>query len=234
MGFFTRIINLFKGFLSLFIEGMEKDNPEIVYETAINERVEQYQKLMKAVSGIVYLRNKLQKDLEEKSSALKDVMSQIPVAVQNGEDEIATTLIEQKNTLNAEIEGLKADLTKTSQEADEAKKGLITFQSEIEKLKAEKESMLAKRETAKARIKIQEQLSSLSTDADIKALDAVRTDIHKIVAEADVSKEVSGSSLESKLKDIKVQAGSSRAKAELEEMKKQMAQKNIDTQKSLG
>jgi len=235
MGFFARIGNLIKGFFSLFISDIEKENPDIVYESAISQRVEQYKKLTKAVSGIVYLRNKLQKDLEEKTAQVKEITAQIPVAVQSGEDEVATTLIEQKNTLNAEIEGLQSELQKTSQDAEDAKKNLITFQGEIEKLKREKESMIAKKETAEARIKIQEQLDGLSTDADIKALDGVRDHINKLQAEADVTKEVAGGGLSQKLKDIKAQTTSSRAKAELEEMKRQMqAQRQAGTEKSLG
>ena len=36
MGLWSRVTNLWKGFLSLFIEGIEVENPEIVYEAAIN------------------------------------------------------------------------------------------------------------------------------------------------------------------------------------------------------
>ena len=37
MGFFQRISNLWRGFLSLWISNIEQENPEAVYEAAINE-----------------------------------------------------------------------------------------------------------------------------------------------------------------------------------------------------
>ena len=223
MAFFSRLANLWKGFLSLFIEGIEVANPEIVYESAINARVQQYQKLMKAVSGIVYLRNKLQKELETKSKELKQIQTQIPVAVQQGEEEAALVLIERKNVLTAEIDQLQADLHQTVKEADEAKANLVTFQGEIEKLKREKESMLARRENALGKQKIHEALSGISVDADIKALDAVRESIHKMEAQVDVAKEVAGGGLDSKLKKIQAATVTSTAKAELDEIRRQMA-----------
>ena len=60
MSFFDRLTNLWKGFLSLWISDYENKNPEAVYESAIEGRKKKYLELKKAVSGIVYLRNKLQ------------------------------------------------------------------------------------------------------------------------------------------------------------------------------
>lgn len=235
MSFFSRLSNLWKGFLSLFVEGLEKNNPELVYEAAINKRVEQHQKLLKAVSGIVYLRNKLQKELEEKSQKLKEIQQQLPIAIQEGDDEVSLLLIEQKNALTADIERIQAELESVSNQAEEAKSNLIAFQAEIEKLKAEKEKMLAKRENALVQKKIQEQLSSLSVDADLKALNSVREDIQKLEAEVQVNKEIASQNLDVKLKNIKQKATNLAAKSELEELKRQMALKKegINIEKKL-
>jgi phage shock protein A len=223
MGFFDRIANIWKGFLSLWVSDMESRNPEAVYESAINERVKKHLELKKAVSGIVYLRNKLSAELEEKEREMRDVMNQLPVALEDGEDEVALILIQKKDELTKQIEDLNAELGKISGQAEEAKAGLIQFQGEIEKLKREKEQMLAKKSNAEARIAIQETLNGLSTDADIKALDNVREHIDKLQAEADIGSEVQGDSLDSKLKKIREKAANSTARSQLEEMKRQMA-----------
>lgn len=220
MSFFDRLTNLWKGFLSLWISDYENKNPEAVYESAIEGRKKKYLELKKAVSGIVYLRNKLQEELKQKETELVEVKAQIPVAVAEGEDEAALVLIQRKDELESAITGLQAELEKVSGQAEEAKSGLVTFQGEIEKLKREKNEMLAKKATAEARISINESLEGLSADADIKALDNVRESIHKIQAEADVSTEVKGSSLDDKLKKIKAKTGNAAARAQLEELKR--------------
>jgi len=218
-GFFDRLANLWTGFWSLWIGKQETKSPEVVYEAAINERVKQYGSLKKAVSNIIYLRNKISKELEAKRAEVKEIAAQVPVAVDEGEDDVALHLIEAKNTLEGEIEALEADLERTKGEAEEAKSSMQQFQSEIEKLKREKEQMLAKKENAEARIKIQDTLSGMSMDADIQALDNVREHIGKLQAEADTGAELGESGLDAKLKKIKQKAGSAAARQQLEALK---------------
>jgi phage shock protein A len=216
MGVFDRIANV-------WVSDIESRNPEAVYEAAIDERVRKHRELKKAVSGIVYLRNKLSTELESKERELKEVMAQLPVAIDDGEDEVALVLIQKKDELTTSIETLSAELKKVSEQAEEAKSGLLAFQVEIEKLKREKEQMLAKKANAEARIRIQETLDGLSTDADVKALENVREHISKLQAEADIGTEIKGDSLDTKLKKIKEKAANSSAKSQLDEMKRQVA-----------
>ena len=223
MGFFSRVGNLWKGFWGLFISDMEANNAEAVYESAIEERIQKHRELKKAVSGIVYLRNKLATELEQKQAALAEIQPQIPVAIEEGEDEAALVLIQKKDELNTAIAEIQAELEKVSAQADDAKAGLVAFQGEIEKLRREKDEMLAKKETAEARISIQETLDGLSTEADIKALENVRTQINKVQAEADIGAELEGDSLDAKLKNIRAKAKDATARNQLEEMKRQMA-----------
>ena len=222
-GFFDRLANLWKGFWSLWIGGHEKGNPEVVYESAINERIRKYKSLKKAVSNIIYLRNKATKELEEKHAELKEVTAQIPIAVDEGEDEVALHLIERKDALNTDISRLDAELERAAGEAEEAKNSLIAFQGEIEKLKKEKDEMLARKENAEARIKIQETLNGMSTDADIKALDNVREHIGKLQAQAEMGTELGDASLDAKLKKIKAKAGTTAARQQLDAIKKARA-----------
>jgi len=84
--------------------------------------------------------------------------------------------------------------------------------------------MLEKMNSAQARIKIQEQLDGLSVDEEVRALDTVRTHIKNTIAEANLGKELSESSLDSRLAALKNQTGDVTAKAELEAMKARKAQ----------
>jgi phage shock protein A len=223
MGFFDRVSNLWNGFWSLWISGVENKNPEIVYEQAIDGRIKRHRDLKKAVGGIVYLRNKLSTELETKERELREVSAQIPIAVESGDDEVALVLLQKKNELDTSIESLKVELEKVSKQAEEAKESLVAFQAEIEKLRRERDTMLAKKATADARLQIQETLDGLSTDADIKQLENVRENINKRQAEADVGSEIKGDSLDARLKKIKEKTGDVTARSQLDELKRQMA-----------
>ncbi len=220
VGFFARLGNLWSGFLSLFVGNLEKQNPEAVYEAAINARKEKYKELKKAVSGIIVQRNKLSAELTEKSKLVADLDLQIAAAVDQEEDDVALVLLQRKEELTTRLAELDAQLERAKEEAESAKTSIVAFQAEIEKLEREKDSMLAKKEHAEARIQIQETLSGMSMDADIKALDGVRDHIERIHAEADVSTEIGDSDLNAKLDKIKKQAGTANARAQLEALKK--------------
>jgi len=219
-GFFSRIGNLWTGFLSLFVGNLEKDNPEAVYEAAINARKEKYKSLKKAVSGIIVQRNKLSAEQEEKSRAVAELELQIAAAVEQEEDDVALVLLQRKEELTTRLGRVDAELQHAKGEAEGAKSSIVAFQAEIQKLEREKDAMLAKKEHAEARIQIQETLSGLSMDADIKALDNVRDHIDKLHAEADVSTEIGDSDLNAKLDKIKAQAGTATARSQLEALKK--------------
>jgi phage shock protein A len=84
--------------------------------------------------------------------------------------------------------------------------------------------MLAKMESAQARIKIQEQIEGLSVDADVKALDTVRNHIKNVVSEAKLGTELADNDLDSKLKALRQQSGQSTARSELDALKAARAQ----------
>ena len=108
------------------------------------------------------------------------------------------------------------------------------LQKRIKKLNAERDSMLANMQSAQARIKIQEQLDGLSVDAEVKALDNVREHIKTTIAEANLGRELSESSLDSRLDALRNQAGDVVARQQLAEMKaKRAAQQASQGQKTL-
>jgi phage shock protein A len=224
-GFFKRLSNLFKGFLSLWISDVEKEHPEIAYENAIGSMLEKYARLKKATAAIIRRRDEIQERFTSQSNELAQVTADLEVAVQTAKDDLALILIQKKNILEKEVAELKAELETAAKDADEAKAALIQVQAEIKKLRAEKDNMLAKMESAKARVRIQEQLDGLSVDAEVKALDNVRGHIKNTIAQANLGKELADTSLDQKLKQLRAQSGEVTARSQLDEMKAKLAAK---------
>ena len=105
-------------------------------------------------------------------------------------------------------------------DAQEAKDSLIQVKAEIQKLKDEKDRMLAQMHSAQARLKIQNQLEGLSVDAEVRALDNVREHIKNTVAEAKMGSELRDSDLDVKLAKLRQSSGAITARQQLEEMKR--------------
>jgi phage shock protein A len=224
-GFFRRVANLWNGFVSLWISDIEKDHPEIAYENATNSMIEKYSKLKKATAAIIRRREDTAERLSAATKELAQVTADLNVAVETNQDDLSVVLIQKKNTLDKEIGELKADLDVASKDADSAKASLMTVQSEIKKLKAEKDNMLAKMASAQARIRINEQLEGLSVDAEVKALDNVREHIKNTISEANLGSELKSTDLDERLKGLRQASGDVTAKQQLAELKAASAAK---------
>jgi len=234
ISFFARVRNLFKGFLGIFISDIEKEHPEIAYENAINSMVGKYSKLKNATAAIIKRREDVTERLKKATQEMAQTEAQLAVAVETNQDDLAVVLLQKKNELETEITELKGDLDVASKDGDSAKQSLLAVQAEIKKLKAERDVMLARMQSAQARLKIQEQLDGLSVDAEVKALDNVREHIKTTVAAANLGKELSDSSLDSRLAALKTQAGDVQARAQLAEMKAKKAAQQAAQQAQQG
>ncbi len=220
---FARLSNLWTGFIALWVSDVEKAHPDIAYQNAINSMVEKYAKLKSTTGAIIARRQDITGRLESKERELAGVAADLETALATSQDDLAVVLIQKKNLLEAAITELRAEAAQAVADADNAKDSLMQVKSEIEKLKAEKDTMLAKMQSAQARIMIQGQLDGLSVDAEVQALGAVRDHIKSQVAQADLGAELQNSDLDVRLNKLRQSSGAVTAKAQLEAMKQARA-----------
>ena len=234
VGLFTRLKNLWKGFVSIWISDIEKEHPEIAYENAINSMIEKYSKLKQATAAIIKRREDIDEGLKRAARDLAQTEAELNAAVATNQDDLAVILIQKKNQLETEVAEMRGDLDVASKDADSAKSSLLQVQGEIKKLKAERDVMLARMQSAQARLRIQEQLDGFSVDAEVRALDTVREHIKTTVAAANLGKELAETSLDGRLAALKSQAGDVQAKQQLAEIKaKRAAQQASQVQKTM-
>jgi phage shock protein A len=223
MNLFSRLANLVRGFLSLFVTGLEQQHPEIAYENAINTMVEKYNKLKNATAGLIRLREDAADRLQKAQAQQKELAAMLDQAMATNQDDLAVELIERKDAIEAEIASLQGDLEGAQKDVETAKAALTDVKGEIGKLKAEKDRMLAKMQSAQARTRINDQLEGLSVDAELRALENVRTGIKDTIAKAKLGDELRESDLDNRLDALKAGSSKATARAKLDAMKKERA-----------
>lgn len=232
-GFFARLSNLWSGFINLWIQDVEKKHPEIAYENSVTAMTGKYVNLKRACAAIIRRREELDVRLKDEQKELAQVSMDLNAAMDTNQDDLGVILLQKKQALEASIAEITEALDQARKDADDAKASLLSVKSEIEKLKAEKDRMLAQLESAQARIRIQEQLEGLSVEADVKALDTVRQHIKTVVAEASLGKELADSDLDTKLKALRQQSGATTARSELDRLKAARAAQAATVKKSM-
>jgi phage shock protein A len=233
-GILVRLLNLWKGFVSLWISDVEKDHPEIAYENAINSMIEKYSRLKSATAAIIRRREDLDARVSQATKDLAQTEAELDTAVATQQDDLAVVLIQKKNQLTQDLADMRGDLDTAQKDAASAKSSILNVQAEIKKLKAERDLMLARMQSAQTRIRIQDQLEGLSLDAEVKALDTVREHIKNTIAQANLGDELSSSSLDARLAALKSQTGDVQAKQQLADLKaRRAAQQAATGQKTL-
>ncbi len=223
LNLFTRLGNLVRGFMSLFVSGIEQQHPEIAYENAINTMIEKYNKLKNATAGLIRLREDAADRLQKAQAQQHELSAMLEQAMAEGQDDIAVELIERKDAIDAEIASLQAEMEAAEKDVATAKTALTEVKGEIAKLKAEKDRMLAKMQSAQARVRIQDQLEGLSVDAELRALENVRTGIKDTIAKAKLGDELRESDLDVRLKSLRTNSSKASARNKLEALKKERA-----------
>lgn len=228
-----RLANLWSGFVSLWLTDVEKRHPDIAYQNAIDSMIGKYDKLKLATAAILRRREDIGTRLDAAQQELEAVNADLNAALATSQDDLAMVLIQKKNALEASIKTLAADMDQARADAEDAKSSLIQVKNEIQKLKDEKDRMLAQMASAQARVKIQNQLEGLSVDAEVRALDNVREHIKNTVAQAKMGQELRDSDLDVQLAKLRQSSGSVTARQQLEAMKAARAGQTASTGKSM-
>jgi phage shock protein A len=216
----SRFWKLIGGKLTRWIKTREARDPEAVYESAITDRIRRYQQLKSAAAGVIYMRSKLERELKSKLAEMKEVDEEAGQAADMNEDQCALILIQRKHVLESDCDRLREELSQLTREAEDAKKNLVSFKGEIEKLKVEKVQMVARLRNAQARVRIQHALEQLAyDDDDVRALEEVRESIQRTLAQAGANHEVADSELGEKLEQIRQRNAEAKAQAELADLK---------------
>ena len=228
-GLFGRLRQLVGGMFAVWIKEGEESNPSAVYEGAINERRRQYRDLKEAVAGILFMRNKLESEINERRVEIARLHDDIRGAVRRGQDDLSVSLIESKQVLAEDLERSERELQGIRSEADEAKDNLIRFREEIRNLTREKGRMLATLANARVRRRLGEALEGFSVEADMRALESVREYIARVSTENELDREL-GEDVDSqrRIRAIREDARHEAARRELEELKRNLAPREIN------
>ena len=113
MGFFARIGQLFKGFLGLFISGLEEQNPEALLEAAkqdFRNKMAQYNDALARLAGIA---ERLKIQCKTKTTRAQELERRILANYKAGNNELAGSLARELQELKADLEHDSAELKET-------------------------------------------------------------------------------------------------------------------------
>jgi phage shock protein A len=149
MAFFSRIGRLFRGFLGLFISGIEARNPEALMEAARQEfrdKMAQYNLALARMAGVA---ERLKSQIKGKTARAQDLERRILANHHAGNMELA-------GSLARELQELKADLTTDTKELAETEEAYQGNLRQAKIVQKEFENKLRGLEKQLSQVKIKE------------------------------------------------------------------------------
>jgi len=209
---------------------MKNIPPEIAYENAINDAVARYDKLKSITASMITRRNDVAGQVEQEKAELETLSAQLDAAVAADEDDEALLLLSTKQSLETRVGNTLAELGQAEVDVDQAKASLVSLKEEIEKLKVERHTV----QTKLANVSMQDQLDGLSVDAELVALENVRSHIKETVALAELNRELADGDPDRQLAALrKKEDPEALARAQLAALKKARAEKKTKPKKTM-
>jgi phage shock protein A len=149
MALFARIGRLFRGFVGLFISGLEENNPEALMDAARQEfrdRMAQYNSALAAMAGIA---ERLKMQVKTKASKAQDLERRILANHNAGNVELA-------GSLARELQELKADLGHDTAELSETEEAYSANLRQAKVVQKEFEDKVKRLEKQLSQVKIKE------------------------------------------------------------------------------
>ena len=223
MGVFDRLNNVAKGKASKAVGDLERANPAAVYEAAIDNAVARIAEHKNAVAGLAAERNKVAEAIEELEREQAQIQVALAEAVREEEDETAVVLLARRDELEATVADKRRIHAEVAAQVEETKHGLEKLRTDVQDLKRERESALAKLAVAQAAIDIDEATSGLSDSAQARGLESVRSSINVLEQQAHEGYlDEEGNSVRGRAAALGKKAREADARAELERLKRQM------------
>ncbi len=149
MGLFARVGRLFRGFIGLFISGLEEGNPEALMDAArqdFREKMAQYNSALARMAGVA---ERLKGQVKTKTQKAQDLERRILANHQAGNIDLA-------GSLARELQELKADLTTDASELTETEEAYQANLRQARLVQKEFEDKVKRLEKQLDQVKIKE------------------------------------------------------------------------------
>lgn len=120
MSFFEKISTWWRGMMATFTSNLTENNPEQMLMGVIEKRKSNLKVVKKQVGEILFQRNKVRDEVAELEEELAKKKKQLEGSILAGNDDIALTLIQQRDELAARLTKAKAQYEMLQIKADKA------------------------------------------------------------------------------------------------------------------
>ncbi len=217
-----RFIRAIRGFFGSFLSGVERRNPEILLENAVQDELDNLKKLQVAAARTMAYEKMLANDAASKQKILTTKERQARELAGRGQRQAAIEVLQQKQETEAslaEIQGRLEEARKNSQEMEQAFRDQERRYNDVAR---ERASLMEEHQRSRALKTANEARSNISLSDSSRDLEKARQSIRQASYEAEAIGELGTNETERQIAAAEADVKRLDAERELEMMEVQM------------
>jgi phage shock protein A len=219
MGRFTRAI---RGFFGRFLSGVERRNPEILLENAVQDELENLKKLQVAAARTMAYEKMLSNDAVTKQKTLAVKERQARELASRGQREAAIEVVQQKQEAEASLADIEARLGEARKNSQELEQAFRDQERRYNDVVRERAALMEEHQRSRALRTANEARSKISLSDSSRDLEKARQSIRQASYEAQAIGELGTSDTERQIAAAEIDIKRLDAERELELMEVQM------------
>lgn len=219
MGRLTRAI---RGFFGRSLSGVERRNPEILLENAVQDELDNLKKLQVAAARTMAYEKMLADDAASKQKTLAAKERQARELTSRGQREAAVEVVQQKQEAQSALQEIEGRLEEARQNSQEMEQAFRDQEKRYNDIVRERAALMEEHQRSKALQTANEARANVSLSDSSRDLENARQSIRQSTYEAQATGELGSSDTERQIAAAEVDVKRLDAEQELEAMEAEM------------
>jgi phage shock protein A len=198
------------------------ENPAVIGPYVIETMRKKLNDLKTSAVPVIANQYRIERMLEAEQKKLAQLDDDARQAVLQNEDDLASNILLQKESCQARVDDLTAQLEAARTHAAEAKQQIELFQDELQEAADRARNAQMRYQLATMRQQVQKFSMKPSLDDDMKALERLEERADQAYADSEAMADISALSDDAKLRQVRQAARKNRAQSALSDLKAEM------------
>jgi phage shock protein A len=202
MGFFKRLFRIGQANVNAALDSMEE--PVKMIEQILRELEDDLAKVTAAVTTQMAVEKRFERELKEASETVEKRDQQARKAMEKGEEDLAREALLDKKRYTEKRDALQSNYDIAKANSDKLRKQLQNMKDKVDEMKAQKGTLVAQAQAARATKKINETMSTVGGNNAGANFARMEEKIQQMHDEANAAQELAddGKSLDDKFSDM--------------------------------
>lgn len=180
------------------------EDPEIIINDAVREMKESQIKNREMAVQAITQRNNLQKEVDHQERTVADLEKKAMMALQGGNRELAKQFLKEKATYEQTLGSMRENLVRATDSVEKVKIAIRAEEERIRQRTSEALALKANLKQAQIQNKLNKALDTFQFSETENNWSAAKERIASLQSEADARAEISGTSIESKMREMEL------------------------------